>query len=53
MQTREPGKRVNWIFVVILIIAVPLIIFLFIMFNTVGEEANEKMDSGPKQELQR
>jgi ABC-type transport system involved in cytochrome bd biosynthesis fused ATPase/permease subunit len=44
MQTKKPQKRVNWIFVVILIIAIPLIIFTVIMMNTVQDQTNEKMD---------
>lgn len=44
MQTRQPQKRVNWIWVVILIIAIPLIIFIIIMLNTVQDQTNEKMD---------
>lgn len=44
MQTRQPQKRVNWIWVVILIIAIPLIIFIIIMMNTVQDQTNEKMD---------
>jgi hypothetical protein len=44
MQTRQPQKRVNWIFVVILIIAIPLITFTIIMMNTVQDQTNEKMD---------
>ena len=44
MQTRQPQKRVNWIFVVILIIAIPLIIFTIIMMNTVQDQTNETMD---------
>lgn len=44
MQTNQPQKRVNWIFVVILIIAVPLIIFTIIMMNTVQDQTNERMD---------
>ncbi len=44
MQTRQPQKRVNWIFVVILIIAIPLIIFTIVMMNTVQDETNETMD---------
>jgi len=44
MQTRQPQKRVNWIFVVILIIAIPLILFIIIMMNTVQDQTNEKMD---------
>lgn len=44
MQTRQPQKRVNWIFVVILIIAVPLIIFIIVMMNTVQDQTNESMD---------
>lgn len=35
MQTREPGKRVNWIFVFVLIITIPLIIFTLFMMNTI------------------
>jgi flagellar basal body-associated protein FliL len=44
MQTRQPQKRVNWIFVVILIIVIPLVIFTIILFNTVQEETGERMD---------
>jgi flagellar basal body-associated protein FliL len=44
MQTRQPQKRVNWIFVVILIIVIPLVIFIIIMMNTVQEQTNEQMD---------
>lgn len=44
MQTNKPQKRVNWIFVVILIIAVPLIIFIIIMMNTVQNQTDERMD---------
>jgi flagellar basal body-associated protein FliL len=44
MQTRQPQKRVNWIFVVILIIVIPLVIFTIIMLNTVQDQTNEKMD---------
>jgi len=35
MQTREPRKRVNWIFVISLIIGIPLIVVLLIMFNII------------------
>lgn len=35
MQTREPEKRVNWLFVITLIIGLPLIVFLLIMFNII------------------
>jgi len=35
MQTHEPRKRVNWIFVISLIIGIPLIVVLLIMFNVI------------------
>jgi len=35
MQTHAPKKRVNWLFVVTLIIGIPLIIVLIIMFNII------------------
>ena len=35
MQTREPNKRVNWVFVIVLIVAVPLIVFTIFMMNTI------------------
>jgi flagellar basal body-associated protein FliL len=44
MQTRQPQKRVNWIFVVILIIVIPLVIFIIMMMNTVQHETEEHMD---------
>jgi hypothetical protein len=46
MQTRQPEKRVNWIFVVLLIIVIPLLIFIVILLNTVQESTDESMD-GP------
>jgi flagellar basal body-associated protein FliL len=44
MQTRQPQKRVSWIFVVVLIIVIPLVIFNLIMWNTVQDQTDEKMD---------
>jgi hypothetical protein len=44
MQTRQPQKRVNWIFVVLLIIVIPLVIFIVILMNTVQESTDEHMD---------
>jgi flagellar basal body-associated protein FliL len=44
MQTRQPQKRVNWIFVVILIIVVPLVIFNLFLWNTVQDQTEETMD---------
>lgn len=44
MQTNKPQKRVNWIFVAILIIAIPLIIFIIMMMNTVQNQTDERMD---------
>lgn len=41
MQTREPNKRVNWILVLILVIAIPFTIITFVMLNTVGEEVSD------------
>jgi predicted PurR-regulated permease PerM len=38
MQTKEPRKRINWIFVIVLIIVIPLIIIFLIMMNTVSSE---------------
>jgi uncharacterized membrane protein len=35
MQTREPKKRVNWIFVFVLIITIPLVVFGIFMMNTI------------------
>jgi hypothetical protein len=35
MQTHEPRKRVNWLFVITLIIGVPLIIVVLIIFNLI------------------
>ncbi|GEM_PF-4417903 len=34
MQTREPQKRVNWVFVLILIVVIPIIVFTIFMMNT-------------------
>lgn len=34
MQTREPRKRVNWIFVIILIVVIPITVFTLLMMNT-------------------
>jgi hypothetical protein len=42
MQTRQPQKRVNWIFVVILIIVVPLVIFNLFLWNTVQDQTEER-----------
>jgi flagellar basal body-associated protein FliL len=44
MQTRQPQKRVNWIFVVVLIIVVPLVIFNLFLWNTVQDQTDETMD---------
>lgn len=38
MQTREPRKRVNWIFVVILIIVIPLTVLTLVMMNSLPPE---------------
>jgi hypothetical protein len=38
MQTREPRKRVNWVFVIILIIVIPLIVFTIYMMNTIPSD---------------
>lgn len=38
MQTREPRKRVNWIFVVILIIVIPLALLVLFMMNSLPNE---------------
>jgi hypothetical protein len=35
MQTHEPRKRVNWLFVILLIIVIPLLIILLITFNII------------------
>ena len=42
MQTREPRKRVNWLFVIILIIALPLAVTLFFLLNTVPDTGSVK-----------
>ena len=39
MQTREPRKRVNWIFVIILLIVIPLVVFGIFMMETVDDQA--------------
>jgi uncharacterized membrane protein len=44
MQTSQPNKRVNWIFVIILIIVIPLVLFVLIMMNTMTQETNEHMN---------
>jgi len=44
MQTNKPQKKVNWIFVAILIIAIPLIIFIIMMMNTVQNQNDESID---------
>ena len=44
MQTRKPNKRVSWIFVIILIIVIPLVLFSLIMMNTMTKETNEYMN---------
>ncbi|MFO7448468.1 MAG: hypothetical protein R6W90_19070 [Ignavibacteriaceae bacterium] len=41
MQTREPRKRVNGIFVFILIITIPLIIFTVFMMNTIPTDRQD------------
>jgi hypothetical protein len=46
MQTREPKKRVNWIFVLILIIAIPLAVIVFVMLNTVSSEVDDTSNGG-------
>jgi hypothetical protein len=35
MQINEPMKKVNWLFVIILIIGMPLIVVLLIMLNMI------------------
>jgi hypothetical protein len=40
MQTRQPKKRVNWIFVIILLIVVPLLIVTLVMMNTISDEVH-------------
>jgi hypothetical protein len=35
MQTRQPQKRVNWIFVFVLIVTLPLVILGIFMMNTI------------------
>ncbi len=45
MQTRQPNRRVNWIFVIILIIVIPLVLFTLIMMNTMTSETNESMNT--------
>lgn len=47
MQTREPKKRVNWIFVIILIVAIPLILLVLFMMNSLPNETKPTM-SNPK-----
>ncbi|HZW37873.1 MAG TPA: hypothetical protein VFF33_01095 [Ignavibacteriaceae bacterium] len=38
MQTREPRKRSNWIFVIILIVAIPLFFAVLFMLNTIPQD---------------
>ncbi len=42
MQTNEPRKRVNWIFVIILIIVIPLIVLSLFLLNTAPSEINQQ-----------
>lgn len=39
MQTSEPRKRTNWIFVAVLVIAIPLLFFVLFMLNTIPEDS--------------
>jgi hypothetical protein len=50
MQTREPQKRVNWIFVVLLIIGVPLVVITIVMLNTVTSETSD-IPENPQHEI--
>jgi uncharacterized membrane protein len=53
MQTRQPNKRVNWIFVIILIIVIPLVLFVLIMMNTMTQETNEYMNDQDTTRIER
>lgn len=38
MQTRQPRKRVNWIFVLVLIIIIPFTLLVLFMMNLLPNE---------------
>lgn len=51
MQTREPRRRVNWLFVLVLIIIIPLLIFILVMMNTAPEQTETVPDPQEQREL--